>query len=212
MESIHGVLEWFILLALIAAGFAVDRFAPRVRGRYLAYAGAMLAAFIFDLNGVSFRHDAANAALYLSVMVIIVEVFLFCARKKSRLLFGGAFVLLVPVFLYAYAALLLAVPLPCHGGGGAGVVGRYEACDGGRYALRRRLSFDPFGPARVYELEREIRHTPLKKRVDKYRAPDGYLEAWFSPRWECMPNGRARVDLITDGYALWSLLDKNGEK
>jgi hypothetical protein len=203
----HGVLEWFILSAITVAGIAVDRFVPRNRGRYLFYAAVMLAAFVFDLNKVSFRYDAANAVLYLLVMVIIVEVFLICARKRSKFLLGGAFVLLVPVFLYAYAALLLVVPLPCHDRG-AGVVGSYTACGERRYILYKRQSFDPFGPGRVYCLAKDIRRTPLKKQVDSYRAPAGYLEADFAPQWQCLSDDRVKVDLIIDGYALWSLLDK----
>jgi len=208
VESAHGVLEWFIILAIIAAGFAVDRAAPWKRARYLFYTALLLTVFILDLNKVTFRYAAVNAALYFLLMLIIVEVVLICVRKKSKLLLGGAFVLLAPVFLYLYAALLLIVPLPCHAADGGGVVGAYDACGGKRYAVIKRLSFDPFRPARVYGLYRDIRHTPLRKQVDKYVAPSGYLEASFSPQWSCLSDGRARAELIVDGYTLWTLEDK----
>ncbi len=132
MESIHGVLEWFIILAIVAVGVAVDRAVPYKRVRYPLYIALLLTLFIFDLNKVSFRSNAVNAVMYFFVLVIIVEAVLICVRKKSILLFGGAFVLLVPVFLYVYAALLLIVPLPCHEGS-VGIAGTYEACGGHRY-------------------------------------------------------------------------------
>lgn len=207
MESVHGVLEWFIILALVAVGIAVNRAAPYRRIRYPLYTVLLLMLFIFDLNKVSFRSDAVNAVLYFFVTVIIVEVILICVGKKSLLLLGGAFVLLVPVFLYVYAAWLLIVPLPCHSSSGA-VMGTYGACGGKKYVLTNRLSFDPFKPARVYSLNRDIRHTPLKRQVDKYSAPNGYLEAVFSPQWRCLDDGRARVELIVDGYTIWVLEDK----
>jgi hypothetical protein len=207
VESIHGVLEWFIILAIVSVGFAVDRAAPYKRARYPLYIVLLLMLFIFDLNKISFRSNVVNAILYFFVMVIIVEVVLICVRKRSRLLLGGAFVLLVPVFLYVYAALLLIVPLPCHDRGG-GVVGTYEACGGKRYVLTKRLSFDPLKPTRVYGLNRDIRYTPLKKQVDRYSAPKSYLEAEFSPQWQCLSDGRARADLVVDGYTLWTLEDK----
>jgi hypothetical protein len=207
VESIHGVLEWFIILAIVAVGIAVDRAAPYKRARYPLYIVLLLTLFIFDLNKVSFRYNAVNAVMYFFVMVIIVEVVMICVRKKSILLLGGAFVLLVPVFLYVYAAFLLIVPLPCHDGSVV-VVGAYEACGGHRYVLTKRLSFDPLKPARVYGLNKDIRHTPLKKQVDKYSAPSGYLEASFSPQWRCLPDGRAQTELIIDGYTLWVLEDK----
>jgi len=209
VESVHGVLEWFIILAIIAVGFVVDRAAPCKRARYPLYAALLLMSFIFDLNKVSFRYDAVNAALYFLMMAIIVEALLICVRKKSRLLLGGALVMFVPVFLYLYAALLLVVPLPCHDRDGGGVIGVYDACGGKRYALAKRLSFDPFRPARVYGLYRDIRHTPLKKQVDRYVAPNGYLEASFSPQWSCLSGGRVKVELIVDGYTLWVLEDKD---
>jgi len=207
VESVHGVFEWFLILAVISLGFIVDRFAPYKRWRYLFYVALLLTMFILDLNKASFRSDAVNAVMYLLVMVIIVEVVLICVRKKSRLLLGGALVLFVPVFLYVYAALLLIVPLPCHDRS-AGVVGTYEACGGKRYVLTKRLSFDPLKPARVYGLNREIRHTPLKKQVDKFSAPKGYIEAEFSPLWSCLSDGRAKAELVVDGYTLWTLEDK----
>jgi hypothetical protein len=74
--------------------------------------------------------------------------------------------------------------------------------------LAKRLSFDPFKPARVYSLDRAIRHTPLKKQVDRFSAPKGYAEAEFSPRWQCLDGGRAKAELIIDGYTLWALEDK----
>jgi len=203
----HGVLEWFIILAIIAAGFAVDRAAPRKRARYPFYIALLLTAFIFDLNKASFRSDAVNAVMYFLVMVIIVEVFLICVRKKSKLLLGGALVLFVPVFLYVYAAFLLIVPLPCHHKSG-GLASAYEECGGKRYALAKRLSFDPLRPAWVYSLNRDIRRTPLKKQVDRYVTPNGYLEAGFSQKWRCLGDGRAQVELIVDGYTLWVLEDK----
>jgi len=207
VESVHGVFEWFLLLVIMSLGFIVDRFAPYKRGRYFFYAALLLMMFIFDLNKVSFRSDVVNAIMYLSAMVIIVELVLICVRKKSKLLLGGAFVLFVPVFLYLYAALLLIVPLPCHDRGD-GVVGTYEACGGKRYVLTKRLSFDPMKPARVYGLNREIRNTPLKKQVDKFTAPNGYIEAVFSPLWHCLSDGRATAELVVDGYTLWTLEDK----
>ncbi len=207
MESIHGVLEWFIIMAIIAVGITVDRAAPYKRVRYPLYIVLLLMLFIFDLNKVSFRHNAVNAVMYFFVLVIIVEVFIICVRKKSMLLIGGAFVLFVPVFLYVYAAFLLIVPLPCHKGSGE-VVGAYEACGGHRYVLTKRLSFDPLKPACVYSLNRDIRHTPLKKQVDEYSTPGGYLEASFSPQWRCLSDGRAQAELIIDGYTLWVLEDK----
>ena len=207
MESIHGVLEWFIILTIISIGFVVDRVAPYKRVRYPIYVTLLLAEFIFDLNKFSFRYAAVNAALYFLVMVIIVELALISVRKKSRILLGGVLVLLVPVFLYAYAALLLIVPLPCHDRG-YGIVGAYEACGAKRYVLTKRLSFDPFKPARVYGLSKDIRHTPLKKQVDRYTVPSGYLEAGFSPQWRCLGDGRAQVELVIDGYTLWVLEDK----
>jgi len=210
VESIHGVLEWFIILAIIAVGIAVDRAAPYKRVRYPLYVVLLLTLFIFDLNKVSFRHNAVNAVMYFLVLVIIVEVVLICVRKKSMLLIGGAFVLLAPVFLYVYAALLLIVPLPCHEGSVA-IAGTYEACGGHRYVLTKRLSFDPLKPARVYSLNRDIRHTPLRKQVDEYSPPSGYLEASFYPEWRCPDDGRAQADLIVDGYALWTLKDKTEE-
>jgi len=158
--------------------------------------------FVFDLNKVSFRHSAVNAVLYILTLVIIVEAVLICVRKKSKLLLGGAFMLFVPVFLYVYAALLLIVPLPCHNKSGGTAV-EYDACGGKRYTLAKRLSFDPFKPAWVYSLDRDIRHTPLKKQVDKYVTPNGYLEAGFSQRWRCLGDGRAQVEMIVDGYTLW---------
>jgi len=208
VESAHGVLEWFIILAIIAAGIAVDRAVPWKKARYTVYAALLLTVFIFDLNKVSFRYAAVNAALYFLLMLIIVEAVLICVRKKSKLLLGGAFVLLAPVFLYIYAALLLIVPLPCHEQGGGGVIGAYDACGGKRYTVIKRLSFDPFRPARVYGLYRDIRRTPLKKQVDKYVAPFGYLEASFYPQWNCLSDGRAKAELIVDGYTLWVLEDK----
>jgi hypothetical protein len=207
MEAIHGVLEWFIILAVVAIGIVADRVAPYKRVRYPLYIVLLLMAFIFDLNKVSFRHAAADAALYFLIMVIIVEIILICVRKKSLLLIGGAFVLLVPVFLYVYAALLLIVPLPCHEKSG-GVVGVYEACGGKKYVLVNRPSFDPFKPARVYSLNKEIRYTPLKKQVDRYTPPKGYIEARLYPQWQCLGDGRANADLIVDGYTIWTLEDK----
>ncbi len=207
MESLHGVLEWFIILAIVAVGVAVDRAVPYKRVRYPLYIVLLLTLFIFDLNKVSFRSGAVNAVLYFFVMVIIVEVFLICIRKKSVLLLGGAFVALVPVFMYVYAAWLLIVPLPCHNMSGW-VLGTYEACGGKKYALTSRLSFDPIKQTRVYSLSRDIRHTPLKKRVDEYSVPNGYLEAAFSTQWRCLGDGRAQAELIVDGYTLWVLEDK----
>jgi len=207
VEPIHGVLEWFIISAVVAVGIVVDRAVPYKRVRYPLYAAILLMEFIFDLNKVSFRYNAVNAVFYFLVMVISVEVVAICVRKKTRLLIGGAFMLFVPVFLYAYAAFLLIVPLPCHTLDG-GIVGAYEACGGKKYVLAKRLSFDPLKPARAYGLYREIRRTPLKKRVDGYSAPDGYLEAAFSPQWRCLGDGRAQVGLVIDGYVLWTLEDK----
>jgi hypothetical protein len=211
MEAVHGVLEWFIILAVVAAGIAVDRLVPYRRVRYPVYAALLLTAFIFDLNRVTFRYEAANAALCLSVMLIIVELVLICVRKRSRFLLVGAFALLVPVFLYACAGFLLNVSLPCHEDGGS-VLSRYDGCAGKRYEVFRRLSFDPFRPARVYSLGRDIRYTPLRKEVDRFTAPDGYLEARFSTRWECAQGGCAKVDLTVNGYALWTLVDKSAVK
>jgi len=211
VESLHGVSEWFLILVIISIGFVVDRVAPYKRVRYAIYAALLLMEFIFDLNKTSFRSDVVNAVLYFFVMVIIVEIVLICVRKKSRLLLGGAFMLLVPVFLYAYAAFLLIVPLPCHNLDN-GLVGAYEACGGKRYALVKRLSFDPFRPARVYGLNVDVRNTPLKKQVDKYVVPKGYLEAGFSPLWRCAGDGRAQVELTVDGYTLWALKDKTEGK
>jgi len=206
VESIHGVLEWFILLAIVSAGFVVDRVAPYKRGRYLFYVVLLLMTFIFDLNKASFRSDIVNAIQYLLVLVIIVEIVLICVRKKSKLLLGGAFVLFVPVFLYVYSALLLIVPLPCHDKRGE-IVSVYEDCVGKKYTLAKRLSFDPFRPAWVYGLNKDIRRTPLKKQVDKYVTPNGYLESGFSQQWRCVGD-RAQVELNVDGYTLWVLEDK----
>jgi hypothetical protein len=207
----HAVLEWFIVLLVIAAGLAVDRFAPAKNIRYPLYIAVLLTAFIFDLNKFSFRVAALNAVFYFAILLIVTEVFWICVRKKSKLLLGGAFVLLVPVFLYAFAAFLLIVPLPCHKNTG-GRVGAYKACAGKSYALAKRLSFDPFNPAQVYILTRDLPHTPLKKQVDKFIAPKGYIEAVFSPDWQCQEGGRAKVDLYIDGYVLWSLEDKKAEE
>jgi len=57
-------------------------------------------------------------------------------------------------------------------------------------------------------VNRDIRYTPLRKQVDRYIAPSGYLEAAFSPRWRCLGGGRAQAELIVDGYTLWVLEDK----
>jgi len=209
MEPIHGVLEWFIIIFIVAGGFAVNRWVPLKKARYPFYAALLLGAFILDLNRASFRSEALNCVLYLFILFALAEVFWICVRKKSRLLLGGAFVALVPVFLYVYAALLLTVPLPCHELR-LGVAGRH-ICGTRDYALTRRLSFDPFAPAQVYILNRDIRHTPLKRQLDKYRAPKGYIEANFAPQWECKADGKAKVDLYIDGYTLWTLEEKTGE-
>jgi len=209
MESTHGVLEWFIIVFIVVGGFAVNRWAPLKNVRYPFYVALLLGAFILDLNKASFRSGALNAVLYLFVLFAVSEAFWVCIRKKSRLLLTGAFVALVPVFLYAYAAFLLTVPLPCHDLRRE-LLGEYK-CGAGDYALTKRLSFDPFAPAQVYILTKDIRYTPLKRQIDRYPAPKGYIEAKFVPQWECKADGKAKVDLFIDGYTLWSLEEKAGE-
>ena len=209
MEPIHGVLEWFIIVFIVGGGFAVNRWAPLKNARRPFYVALLLGAFILDLNKASFRSDVLNAVLYLFVLFAVSEAFWVCIRKKSRLLLTGAFVALVPVFLYAYAALLLTVPLPCHDLRKE-LFDEYK-CGAVDYALTKRLSFDPFAPAQVYILTKDIRRTPLKRQIDKYPAPKGYIEAQFVPQWECKADGRAKVNLYIDGYTLWSLEDKAEE-
>ncbi|MCL2182505.1 MAG: hypothetical protein FWB85_03430 [Chitinispirillia bacterium] len=206
MESVHGVLEWFLIVVMMLAGFAVSR-APYRGGRYIFYIALLLTSFILDLNKCSFRYGAVNVALWLLILLSITEIFWTCVRKKSKLLLTGAFVGLVPVFLYVYAAVLLVCPLPCHERQGE-LIDEYKSCSYGTYTLTKRLSFDPFNPAQVYVLYRDIKNTPLRKQVDKFPAPKGYIEARFSPKWECRADGRGRVCLYIDGYTLWSLEDK----
>jgi hypothetical protein len=206
VESIHGVLEWFIIVFLAVGGFAVGRWVPLRKVRYPFYVFLLLGAFILDLNKASFRSDVANAVFYLFILFALSEVFWICVRKRSRLLLSGAFVALVPVFLYAYAAFLLTVPLPCHDLR-TEVFDEYK-CGAGDYTLTKRLSFDPFAPAQVYILTKDIRYTPLKRQIDRYPAPKGYIEAQFVPQWECTAGGKAKVNLHIDGYTLWSLEEK----
>jgi hypothetical protein len=210
MESMHGVLEWFIMALIAPVGFVIGRWVPYRRARYAFYALALPAAFIMDLNKAAFRSDALNLLLYALILAAISEAFCVCVRKKSRLLLCGALAALTPVFLYVYAAALLIVPLPCHENRNE-LVDEYSACPAGTYVLTKRLSFDPFNPAQVYVLSRDVRRTPLKKQVDKYPAPEGYIEAKFTPRWECKEDGKAKVHLYIDGYTLWSLEEKAEE-
>jgi hypothetical protein len=206
MEAVHGVLEWFIVVAVMVAGFAVSR-APFRRPRYAFYFFLLLTAFILDLNKASFRSDAANLIFYTLILLSITEIFWVCVRKKSKLLLCGAFVGLVPVFFYVFAAVLLIVPLPCHEKSNE-LIDEYKNCSFGAYTLTKRLSFDPFNSAGVYVLARDIKKTPLKKQADKFPAPKGYVEAKFVPRWQCREDGRAKVELYIDGYTLWGLEDK----
>lgn len=211
MESVHGILEWFIILLIMLAGFIANRLLPFRSIRCAFYVVLLLTAFILDLNKATFRSEAANVILYALILLSLTEIYWFCVRKKSKLLMTGAFVALVPIFLYVYAALLLIFPLPCHENRDE-LVDEYKSCSFGAYTLTKRLSFDPFSPAQVYVLHRDIRNTPLKKQVDKFPAPRGYIEAKFVPRWQCRDDGRAKVSLYIDGYTLWSLEDKTDEE
>jgi len=194
---------------MAVGGFAVNRWVPLKKARYPFYVFLLLGAFILDLNKASFRSDVANAVFYLFILFALSEVFWICVRKRSRLLLSGAFVALVPVFLYVYAALLLTVPLPCHDLRRE-FLGEHE-CGVWDYALRKRLSFDPFTPAQVYILTKDIRRTPFKRQIDRFTAPKGYIEAQLVPQWECKADGRVKVNLDIDGYTLWSLEDKANE-
>jgi len=210
LEAVHGVFEWFIIVAVMLAGFAVSR-APFRRIRYTLYVVLLLTAFVLDLNNATFRSDTANLAFYALMLLAITEIFWAAVRKKSKLLLCGSFVGLAPVFLYIYAAVLLIAPLPCHENRDE-LIDEYKSCSFGAYTLTKRLSFDPFNPAQVYILYRDIKNTPLKKQTDKFPAPKGYIEAKFVPRWQCREDGRAKVMLYIDGYTLWSLEDKTDEE
>ncbi|MCL2219355.1 MAG: hypothetical protein FWC23_03935 [Chitinispirillia bacterium] len=211
MEFIHGVLEWFIIVLIMPAGLLAGKLLPFRGIRCGFYVILLLAAFVLDLNKVTFRSDAANLVFYLLILLAFTEFFWFCVRKKSKLLLCGAFMGLVPVFLYVYAAALLLLPLPCHKNSGE-LVDEYKSCSFGAYKLTKRLSFDPFNPAQVYVLYRDIKNTPLKKQVDRFPSPKGYIEARFVPRWQCRGDGRAKVELYIDGYTLWGLEDKTDEE
>jgi len=204
IEAMHGVLEWLPLLLFAAAGFSLDRWVPAKKGRYIFYAVLLLTAFIFDLNKVSFRADWMNILFYSLILAMISELLWICARKNSKLLMGGALAVFVPVFVCAYFAAMTLLPFPCHEDKHE-TAGEFK-CGAREYALRKRLSFDVFNPAQVYVLTREIRRTPLLRRVDEFPAPKGYIEAEFIPRWQCLKEG-VRVDLYIDGYTLWSLKD-----
>ena len=211
MEAIHGVLEWFIMIFVTLAGFAVGRWVPAHRFRILFGAVLLLTAFIFDLNNVKFRSEIANFVFYLLILVTVSETFWACVRKNSKILLSGALVMLIPVFIYVYAAMLLILPLPCHENRSELVSG-YAGCDFGNYTVRKRLSFDPFSPAMLYTLSRNIRKTPLRKQVDKFTAPRGYVEAAFAPEWQCRADGKAKALLFIDGYLLWTLEEKSEEE
>jgi hypothetical protein len=204
----HGIFEALPLLFFIAAGFPLDRWVPAKKARYACYAALLLTAFIFDLNKVSFRAAALNAVFYSLVLVVISELLWICVRKKGRLLMGGALVVFVPFFVYVYLALLMLLPFPCHEDKKA-IKGEFT-CEEREYSLRKRLSFDIFNPAQIYILTRDIRRTPLLRQVDKFPAPKGYIEAEFTPIWQCRPDG-VKVDLEIDGYTLWSLKDEPNE-
>jgi hypothetical protein len=208
VKALHGMLEALPLLLFIVAGFSLDRWVSARKARYLFYAALLLTAFIFDLNKVSFRVSPLNILFYSLILAVISELLWICARKKGRLLMGGALVIFVPFFVYAYFALLMLLPFPCHVDKKA-IKGEFK-CGEREYVLRKRLSFDVFNPAQVYILTRNLRRTPLLRQVDKFPAPKGYLEAEFTPIWQCHNDG-VKVDLEIDGYTLWSLKDKPNE-
>jgi len=208
VEALHGVLEWLPLLLFAVAGFPLDRWVPAKKIRYALYAALLLAAFIFDLNKVSFRLDFLNVIFYSLVLVVMSELLWICVRKKGRLLMGGALVVFIPFFVYAYFAVLMLLPFPCHDDKNE-TAGEFR-CGAGEYTLRKRLSFDIFNPAQVYILTRNIRRTPLLRQVDRFPAPRGYIEAEFITKWQCLDGG-VRVDLYIDGYTLWSLKDEKKE-
>jgi len=202
------MLEWLSLLLFAVIGFPLDRWVPARKGRYMFYAALLLTAFIFDLNRVSFRADFLNIIFYSLILAVISELLWICARKKSRLLMGGALVIFVPIFVYTYLAVLMLMPFPCHADRN-GIIGNFQ-CDAREYTLRRRLSFDIFNPAQVYILTRNLRRTPLLRQIDKFPAPSGYMEAEFTPQWQCSDSG-VRAGLYIDGYTLWTLRDKSNE-
>jgi len=208
VEALHGVLEALPLLLFIVAGFPIDRWVPARKARYLFYAALLLTAFIFDLNKVSFRTDLLNIIFYSLILVAISELLWICVRKKGRLLMGGALVIFIPFFVYAYVAVLMFLPFPCHVDKKE-IAGEFQ-CGEREYILHKRLSFDIFNPAQVYILTRNLRRTPLLRQVDKFPAPKGYIEAEFIPRWQCLSGG-VKVDLYIDGYTLWSLKEEPKE-
>jgi len=205
IEALHGVLEWLPLLLFAVVGFPLDRWLPARKIRYILYAALLLIAFIFDLNKVSFRVSWLNILFYSLILTVISELLWICLRKKSRLLMGGALVIFVPFFVYAYFAVLMFLPFPCHENRNE-ITGEFQ-CDAGEYTLHKRLSFDIFKPAQVYILTRDLRRTPFLRQVDKFPAPRGYIEAVFTPKWQCI-NGGVKVDLYIDGYTLWSLKEE----
>ena len=192
-------------MLFIAVGFPLDRWVPARKGRYIFYAALLLTAFIFDLNKVSFQASFLNAIFYALILAVISELLWICARKKGRLLMGGALVIFVPFFVYVYFALLMLLPFPCHADKKE-IKGEFR-CGDREYTLRKRLSFDIFNPAQIYVLTRDIRRTPLLRQTDKFPAPKGYIEAEFTPVWQCLDGG-VQVDLFIDGYTLWSLKDE----
>ena len=210
MVSLHGIFEWIFVLLMFLAGFAADRFLPARRPRYMFYAVLLLTAFIFDLNGVIFRADVLNAVWYAVILLVIAEIFWKCVRKRSRPLLCGAFVLIPPTFLFIFAAALLYVPMPCHKRTN-GLVESYADCDGGAFSLSVRQSFDPFKPGRIYSLSKDIRLTPLKRRIDRFSVPPPFAGTRLTTRWECAEGG-LRAYLYADKYILWTLCDKTDDK
>lgn len=210
MILMHGIFEWAVALIFLVGALACERLVPFRRVRYGVYALALLTAFIFDLNEVSFRSTLHNALWYALLLFMMCEILWICVRKNSKPLTCAAIVILPPILLVLYVAFLSAAPFICHDDAHE-LISEYRDCGGMTYTLVKRNSFDPFDAAPVYTLYRDLRNTPFKRRVDRYSTKVRYYETKFGIQWECRGGGSegAMVHLVAHYETIWSLWDKN---
>ena len=204
--KIFQIFLWASPVLLLPAGFYLSRLKLLRTQRNYLYAIIIFGAFFLNLTGISFKNDYLDKALYLSVALILLEIFwllFYDIRQRRKILFRFFSIIALALFITGFWKWFSVGPTNFERFWATGICGVFQN-KSASYSIKESDNCSIFHPARLIDLTKSVKWSPFEKRINSYQTPEGYYNTPFDYQWSKTYQG-VRVDIKDKADTLWTL-------
>jgi hypothetical protein len=204
--KIFQIFIWASPLLLPPISFFLTRLKTLRTPRNYLYVIIIFGAFFLNLTGRSFKNDYIDKALYLSVALILLEIFwllFYDLRQKRKVLFRIFSTIALILFITGFWKWLSVGPTHFERFWITGISGVFQN-KSVNYYIKEYDNCSFIHPTRLIALSKSVKWSPLEKKVNSYQTPEGYYNTPFDYKWSKTYQG-IRVDIKDKSDTLWTL-------